>query len=216
MRAHLALCLIWLLALPAHGGPWLRDPRLSFGSVQVTPRSSGEVEYGLFAERGVTPWLTLGVDLNDNGTSGHALVFARLPILRGQWVAAVDLAAGGHRYQSDTGAMGRALFGLGRNVSLAGAPGWAALSVGPEWREGNSGLAWKADGVLGFKADRWVNPILSVETFLAPNNDFYWSIIPGALIDGRKSGRTWLLGVEQKGGPGEMTTGLRLGYWIDF
>ena len=216
MRVAAALCLIWLLALPASGGPWLRDPRLSFVSLQTTPRHTGQVEYGLFAERGVTPWLTLGVDVNDNGTSGHALAFARFPILRGDWVAAVDLAAGGHRYQSDSGAMGRALFGLGRSVTVAGAPGWAALSVGPEWRQGNGGLAWKADGVLGLKAARRVNPILSVESYLAPNSDFYWSVIPGATIRGRKPGRTWLVGLEQKGGPGDMTTGLRLGYWIDF
>lgn len=154
--------------------------------------------------------------MNDNGTSGHALAFARLPIVRGRWVAAVDLAAGGHRYQTDTGAMGRALFGIGRDVQAFGMPGWAALSVGPEWRQGNDGLAWKADGVVGFKADRLLNPILSVETYMAPNSDVYWSVIPGVLINGRKDGRTWLAGLEQKGGPAEMTTGLRLSYWIDF
>ncbi len=216
MRVVAALCLIWLLALPASGGPWLRDPRLSFVSLQVTPRSTGEVEYGLFAERGVVPWLTLGVDVNDNGTAGHALAFARLPVLRGDWVAAVDLAVGGHRYKSDSGSMARALFGLGRSVNIADTPGWAALSVGPEWRQGNGGLAWKADGVLGFKADRRVNPILSIETYLAPNSDLYWSVIPGVLVKGQKQGRTWLIGLEQKGGPSDMTTGLRLGYWFDF
>ena len=217
MHRAAALCLVFLM-LPAiaMAGPWLRDPRISFLSVQTTPRSNGQLENGFFGERGITPWLTLGADLNDNGTSGHALAFARFPILRGKWVAAVDVALGGHRYKSDTGAMARVLFGLGRNIKIANAPGWAALSVGPEWRQGNGGLAWKADAVVGFKADRPINPIISLETYLAPNSDLYWSVIPGVLIRGKKKGRTWLVGLEQKGGPAEMTPGLRIGYWIDF
>lgn len=60
IRMLITICLIWSLALPASAGPWLRDPRISFVSFQTTPRSNGEVENGLFAERGVTPWLTLG------------------------------------------------------------------------------------------------------------------------------------------------------------
>lgn len=212
-----ALLLVGLsLAAPAAAGPWLRDPRVSFLSLQSTPRSNGEIEYGIFGERGIAPWLTLGVDLNDNGTSGHALAFARFPILRGDWVASVDLALGGHRYRSDSGAMARALFGLGRDIEVLGAPGWAAISVGPEWRQGNGGMAWKADAVVGFKADRLLNPILSVETYLAPNSDLYWSVIPGVLIRGKERGRTWQVGLEQKGGPSQSVTGIRIGYWIDF
>lgn len=213
--AAVLLCAV-IMAGPVMAGPWLRDPRISFLSLQSTPRTNGEVEYGIFGERGITPWLTLGVDLNDNGSSGHALAFARFPILRGNWVASVDVAAGGHRYKSDTGAMARVLFGLGRNIELWGAPGWAALNVGPEWRQGNGGMAWKADGVVGFKADRKVNPILSVETYLAPNNDLYWSVIPGILVRGKQKDRTWQIGLEQKTGPSESVTGLRVGYWIDF
>ncbi|MAC78285.1 MAG: hypothetical protein CML66_09495 [Rhodobacteraceae bacterium] len=212
-----ALLLVGLsLAAPAAAGPWLRDPRVSFLSLQSTPRSNGEIEYGIFGERGIAPWLTLGVDLNDNGTSGHALAFARFPILRGDWVASVDVALGGHRYRSDTGAMARALFGLGRDIEVLGAPGWAAISVGPEWRQGNGGMAWKADAVVGFKADRLLNPILSVETYLAPNSDLYWSVIPGVLIRGKERGRTWQVGLEQKNGPSQSVTGIRIGYWIDF
>ncbi|QEW18901.1 hypothetical protein LA6_001077 [Marinibacterium anthonyi] len=212
-----ALLLVGLsLAAPAAAGPWLRDPRVSFLSLQSTPRSNGEIEYGIFGERGIAPWLTLGVDLNDNGTSGHALAFARFPILRGDWVASVDVALGGHRYRSDSGAMARALFGLGRDIEVLGAPGWAAISVGPEWRQGNGGMAWKADAVVGFKADRLLNPILSVETYLAPNSDLYWSVIPGVLIRGKERGRTWQVGLEQKGGPSQSVTGIRIGYWIDF
>lgn len=212
-----ALLLVGLsLAAPAAAGPWLRDPRVSFLSLQSTPRSNGEIEYGIFGERGIAPWLTLGVDLNDNGTSGHALAFARFPILRGDWVASVDVALGGHRYRSDSGAMARALFGLGRDIEVLGAPGWAAISVGPEWRQGNGGMAWKADAVVGFKADRLLNPILSVETYLAPNSDLYWSVIPGVLIRGKERGRTWQVGLEQKNGPSQSVTGIRIGYWIDF
>ncbi|MGR3805321.1 hypothetical protein [Marinibacterium profundimaris] len=210
------LLVLVALALPASAGPWLRDPRVSFLSFQATPRSDGQVEYGFFGERGMTPWLTLGLDLNDNGTSGHALAFARLPVSRNDWVASFDLALGGHRYKDDTGSMARVLFGIGRNIEVWDMPGWAALNVGPEWRQGNGGAAWKADGVIGFSADRAVNPILSVETYLSPGKDLYWSVIPGALVRGKTEGRTWLFGLEQKGGPSEMTTGLRIGYWIDF
>ncbi|MEM8728784.1 MAG: hypothetical protein AAGF79_02610 [Pseudomonadota bacterium] len=217
MRRLAALCLLTLsLAASAAAGPWLRDPRVSFLSVQSTPRSTGQVENGVFAERGITPHLTLGVDFNDNATSGHALVFARFPISQDNWVAAVDVALGAHHYEYRYAPMARIQFGIGRSIEIAGQPGWAAISLGPEWRQGNDGSAWKADGVLGLKADRAVNPILSVETYLSPTREFYWSVIPGALVRGRKPGRTWLFGVEQKGGPVDMSTGLRIGYWIDF
>ena len=81
---------------------------------------------------------------------------------------------------------------------------------------GNGGMAWKADAVVGFKADRLLNPILSVETYLAPNSDLYWSVIPGVLIRGKERGRTWQVGLEQKNGPSQSVTGIRIGYWIDF
>ncbi|MGV6848327.1 MAG: hypothetical protein ACWA5A_08110 [Marinibacterium sp.] len=212
----MSLCLAGiLLALPATAGPWLRDPSLSFASFQITPRTDGAAELGIFAERGLTHRLTLGVDLNDNGTSGHALVFARLPIHRATWVASIDLALGGHRYRRDTGAMARVLAGLGRNIRIGEIPGWAALSVGPEWRQGNGGAAWKADATVGFKAARPVNPILSVETYLAPSGSFYWSVIPGITVRESRS-RTWIFGLERRGGPGVNTLGLRAGLWVDF
>lgn len=206
---------ILLSSSPVLAGPWLRDPSLSFLSLQATPRDDGTAEFGLFAERGVTDRLTLGVDVNDNGDAGHALAFARLPIHRGDWVAAVDLGLGGHRYKDDSGGMARLLFGLGRNVQVGDAPGWFALSVGPEWRQDAGGAAWKADGVLGLSADRKVNPILGVETFLAPNDDFYWSAIPGVTVRAGQ-GKTLIFGVERRGGPSLNTLGFRTGIWFDF
>ena len=74
MRRIAALCLFTLvLAGPLGAGPWLRDPRLSFLSFQATPRSNGQVEYGFYGERGMTPRLTLGLDLNDNGMGTEAV-----------------------------------------------------------------------------------------------------------------------------------------------
>lgn len=215
MRCGIGIILACLgLAPPALAGPWLRNVDDRFVALSYTPRDDATQETGIYAELGAAPNLTVGIDANYTVETGHALAFARVPLRRGDWVAAVDLGLGVHMYPGVSGPMARLLFGVGRPLEWRGRTGWAAVAIGPEWRSGAGGVAWKTDAVAGFNGPAAINPVVSLETYLAASGDLYWTLVPGLTYRDR-SDRTWLLAYERKGGA-DRAHGIRFALWLQF
>ena len=216
---HLLLALLCATAAsPAAAGAWLREPGRGFLSTTATLRQGdpdARQELSLYAEYGLTPRLTLGADINARpGTSGHAMVFARLPLSRpgARNRLALETALGGHHWQGDWDPMYRLTLSYGRGLTTrSGILGWLAVDAAYERRLGMSDPIYKLDATLGRSGPGRIRPILQVETAHIPGRDFIWSVAPGVMIDSRRSA-TWVVGLERKSASRD-TLGLKIALW---
>lgn len=221
--ARLVLIILLLLtAAPGAAGPWLRPQGTGFLATSGTLRRNMGVVSGdsaIWAEYGLLPWLTLGLDSNDRpGQGGHVLGFLRVPLGPERWPVrvAAELALG---MAYDTGGrrgMGRVTVAAGRGVETRFGPGWIAGQVTAE-REQTGLPHLKLELTAGLAPTRGVRPMLQIELSRGQGQPPGWTVTP-ALTYAPKPGRVWVLGLEQRRAPGALTarTGLKLALWTDF
>ncbi len=224
MALTIRTLLIWLMVLggatPGSAGAWLQEKRGGFLSATTTGYQRDEaVEYrsAIYAEYGLLNHMTLGIDINDRaGNSGHALVFARLPLSPPGWRNrfAIELGTGAHNRLGRTAAMHKVTFSYGRGVTTGLGPAWVAADAALEYRTGIGQQIRKFDLTLGMSADRFVNPLLQLETAHVRNDELYWTVTSALLLRGKKGTRL-LIGVERRSAhPGGF--GLKFGFWRNF
>ncbi|MFV0513416.1 MAG: hypothetical protein ACK5MY_07265 [Jhaorihella sp.] len=214
-------------ASPAMPGAWLREDGRAFLSVSGIVRrtvAGHEQETGLYGEYGLLPRLTIGIDLNERpALAGHALVFARLPLIAqsDRTRLALEIAAGAHHWQTNWHPMTRATLSLGRAFQAGrGYQGWLNLDAAYERRYGFLRPAYKLDLTAGLSSGLRLRPLLQIETTLVPGQGRYWTVTPAILFGGGR-GRgtagiaTWLVGVERKSAPQD-SVGLKLALWRRF
>ncbi|MDP5217365.1 hypothetical protein Q5Y75_09075 [Ruegeria sp. 2205SS24-7] len=207
-------------ATPGSAGAWLQEKGGGFLSATTTGYQPGEVvEYrsAIYAEYGLLNRLTLGIDINDRaGNSGHALVFARLPLSPPDWRNrfAIELGTGAHHRLGRTAAMHKVTLSYGRGVTTGLGPAWVAADVALEHRTGIGQQIRKFDLTLGMSADRFVNPLLQIETAHVRDDELYWTVTPALLLRGKK-GTRWLIGVERRSAHPD-GFGLKFGFWRNF
>ncbi len=221
MRGILTSLLIWTTtAATAQAGAWLRDPGSLFIAATTTTRLSPTeitTEGALYAEYGLRPKLTLGLDINHKiGYSGHALTFVRYPIgprdRRNRY--AVELGLGGHHWQGDWSPMAKLAVSMGRGLEFRRGNGWLAVDAAIEQRFGNPDPLYKLDATLGLPLWGRIGPMLQVETAKTRDLPLFWSVTPGLRYETKKLG-TFVVGYESKHGI-ESTHGIKFGLWRDF
>ena len=203
---------------PANAGAWLREPGRSFLSTAGTLRRGdpdARQEVSVYAEYGLSPRLTFGADVNERpGITGHATLFARLPLNRpdARNRLALESALGGHHWRGDCDPMYRLSLSYGRGfITRRGALGWLDIAAGYERRLGMTRPIYKLDATLGLSAPGRIHPVLQVETAHIPGRSLIWAVAPGVLIDTRRNA-SWLIGLERKSA-GRDTVGLRIALW---
>lgn len=221
MHRFALIALVWLAtAAPACAGAWLREAGDRFVSLTATTRSGpvgSGLESGLYAEYGMRPGLTAGLDLNDrDAVAGHALGFLRLPLgpsatpLR----AAIELAAGAHHRGGSWRPMLRLTASAGRGFPTRWGHAWVNLDAGYEQRAGTGSPALKLDAALGLSdGPRW-RPLVQLETYHRPGGRRYWTVAASLMIDAGHD-QTWVIGLEHKSRPDD-STGLRIALWRRF
>lgn len=221
MRMILAALLIWMTSVcPGGAGAWLRDTDELFFSATSTLRISDEEllqENAIYLEYGLFPRLTVGVDYNHLvGYSGHALVFARLPLPvgKGKWKFAAEAAIGGHHWMGDWDPMLKTTLSAGRGIKTRQGHGWLAIDVAMERRYGTPAPLYKLDATLGLPGYGRIAPILQLETAKAKGHGLFWAVTPGIRYDLKKLG-TLLIGFEKRHAVGD-TRGLKFGLWKTF
>ncbi|MFW8636544.1 hypothetical protein [Cribrihabitans pelagius] len=156
----------------AGAGAWLEGAGKGFAAASATWRpdsadgnGSGGYELSYYAAYGLRPRLTLGLDLNQSGRlSGHALLFARLPLRgQGRHRIALEAALGGSHQTGDWQPMQRLTLSYGHGFSTARRSGWLALDAAFELRQGGMQEIWKLDGTLGFNRPGAAAPMLQLE-----------------------------------------------------
>ena len=147
---------LWLVPGAASAGAWLREEGSTYLSFSFEAPQEGNGWSALYAERGVRPRLTLGLDAGRAAGrgDGQALVFARRPIgsTQGPSRRAVELGVG-TRLDEGMGLRPAARLGLlwGRGFATRWGDGWAAVdsSVTGVW--GDPDLTLKLDVTVGVR-----------------------------------------------------------------
>ncbi|WP_264212490.1 hypothetical protein [Leisingera thetidis] len=216
--AH-AACLALALAQPAAGGAWLEDPGKGFAAASATYRTSrggAAHELGYYAAYGAAPKLTLGVDLNRNAdVSGHALIFARLPLRQGSRSRlAVETGIGGNHYRGYWQMMQKTTLSYGRSLETRHGSGWLAIGAAYELRNGGLDAIWKLDATLGLHRPGKAAPMLQIETARPESGRLSYALTP-VMRYPMKDGRELLLGLEYRKA-GRDSLGLKLSLWQKF
>ena len=221
MRCLLAALMICLTtAQPACAGAWLRDPKTGFTSVTTTLRKvPGPLRYetSFYAEYGLTPRLTMGLDVNERpGATGHAIIFARLPLgdTNGKTRLAIELGLGGYHWKGQWTHMVKSTISLGRDFDSPWGAGWLNIDAAVELRNRAPDPIYKLDATIGLTPARRFAPIVQLETAHIGDAPFAWALTPGVMIKGRKN-VTWLVGVEMKSAV-QTSFGVKLGFWRKF
>lgn len=202
----------------AEAGAWLREDGSGFVAASATLRANDpDAENGIYADCGLAPRLTVGIDLNDQaGQSGHALIFARLPLADpdGRSRLSAQLGLGAHHLNRQVAPMVRASLLWGRGMGSDGS-GWFAIDATIEHRAGQGTPIWKIDSVLGLPGEGRVRSMLKLET--AYKSGFGPSVTATpSLIFRDQRGRRWVTGFELRSAGWRRSAGLTLGLWQEF
>jgi hypothetical protein len=216
MRFAIAALLVCAVcASPADAGAWLREHKgvfLSFGStIRGNKYMMPDTETRVYAEYGVLPKLTLGLDINEiRAKSAHALICARLPLGPSdrQSRYAFQLGVGQHRYRMQWAPMYKLALAFGRGFENRWGNGWMGAEFASEVRTDLPDPSHKLDFVAGMPSGWRVRPLFKLETAYMPGQPFSWAVTPGIMFDIGKS--TWVLGIE-----GRSTTTETIGFTFD-
>lgn len=218
-RAGAILLGLCLLATPLHAGAWLEPEGQGFVSSGLRLRPSGQEVHG-YAAYGVTPRLTLGLDLNRaeaaGSSSAHALVFARLPLRQSDsgWQLATELSFGLGRNDVLWQPLQRVTLSAARGFDSPWGNGWIALDLAREWQPEAHRAAVKLDATLGLNSDGRAAPIVQLELYQPDQGVLSWKLLPGLRWQ-LAPGRELLCGLELSSAR-QGRVGLNLALWHRF
>lgn len=211
----LFVLLIGLLPGPLMAGAWLRDEGVGFVSLTTTleePQDWGAPDgYGaLYAEYGLTPDLTLGLDLGvDEGGREKAIAFAVLPFHRDGLRINFEIGVG----TSDAHPVLRPGVSVGRDISLAGLGGWFSVDARASVTEDHDPV-FATDITLGLAPRPRLKLIAQLQQG-GPMPDPDWLRAGASVVWEESPGRHLELGVTA-GITGAESFGLKLGLWQEF
>ncbi|MEX5577161.1 hypothetical protein [Pseudophaeobacter sp. A-200-2] len=222
MRIWILSCLFsLLLAPPTLAGAWLRQTGQGFVAASATLRQTEDGtlrhELGYFGEYGWSPRLTLGVDLNQNDRqTGHALLFARIPLLRGHSRPrfALTVAAGGSHQHGHWSPMSRTTLSVGHEFTTARASGWISVDASYEYRAYAPDPIWKLDATIGLNTGKAFSPMLQIETSRSVGAPLTYAITP-RLRYRTAPGQELVVGLEHKQA-NRQSLGLKISLWHRF
>lgn len=210
----LALCCAALLDAPeAPAGAWLQEEGAAFVSLGyeiTTPRDALSQEalaidptpplYGyttLYAEYGLRPWLTVGVDAGrDEGPDEwEGVAFARIalspPDWRHRW--ALQAGIGQRRYTQpgdfypqesrETETIARLWLGWGTGFARPFQGGWLAIDAMAEHRASTGGRVTKLDATAGLRTGDRTSLLLQLQTGDYPGSPAYAKLLTGMVRD---------------------------------
>ncbi|MCD9148705.1 hypothetical protein [Pseudophaeobacter flagellatus] len=233
MRARvliLGLCLTVVQPLAATAGAWKRPKGEGFVATSLILRDTEqglEPELSYYRDFGVTGQFDLGIDLDQSDIqSGHALLFARLPLRQGDGGTqiAAELALGANHAQGLWHPMYRFTLSAGRGAKTRLGNLWGNLDLMLEQRGNAAHPLWKLDGSFGMSTGQRLSPLLSFETAFGQNVDFRYSITPAVRINlaglsvwGKQPFETsdLTIGLEYRRSP-RQSLGLKIALWQRF
>ncbi|RKF14935.1 hypothetical protein D6850_08700 [Roseovarius spongiae] len=212
---RLAFLLLLLLPGSAAAGAWLREKGAGFLSYDVTLKEGGATRgYGsLYAEYGVRPRLTLGVDMGSNEEGRYeAFAFAVLPLGRPDAPLRRSLELGLGAVEG--AAVFRPGLSVGRGFMALGQSGWVALDSRALISLDTGEIRTKTDVTLGLNRGERAKWILQLQQGGPMADPDYLRLAPSVVLRTRP-GRHLELGMTAGLGGAE-DYGIKLGVWREF
>jgi hypothetical protein len=222
LRVPLAAATALLAAASlASAGAWPRDEGRTFLSFSNIPAVDGDGDLsswgGLYAERGLTPRLTLGIDGDrpSGGVNWTAWAFLRWDLAPGA-VNRQALSVGIGRRGTDDGSdlVLRPGIAVGRGFDTRWGAGWAEAELQAIHAPEGGWTAWKLDGTLGVRRAEGRLLILQAQASDYPGADPQLRLVP-SLVTRVAPGLSVELGVSAELAE-PRTLGVKLGTWLEF
>lgn len=215
LRASALILAFCAAALPlaAHAGAWKQPVDAGFSATSFVLRNTdlGLVsEFGYYRDFGISKHFDLGIDLNQQGyQSGHALIFARLPLRQGpdKTQIAAELALGANHTAMLWHPMYRLTLSAGRSTSTKHGNLWGNLDLSYEQTGDRPHPLWKLNGSFGLDTQRRVKPLLQLETSYGQGADFSYTVTPSIRISLAGLSLGWARDRSRKGAPRKSKTG---------
>jgi hypothetical protein len=209
------------LATPLRAGPWMQGAGQGFASASATIRQAEadkwRHELNYFGEYGWSDRVTLGVDLNQNDrVSGHALLFARIPLAMrySAFPVALSVSGGGAHQGGAWKAMYRVTLSAGHSFQTERGSGWVSADATYEHRHGADDPTWKLDATIGWNRAGALSPMLQIETSKRSGEPLVYAVIPSLRYEVSEH-QAVVAGLEYKEA-GQRSLGLRLALWHRF
>ncbi len=217
---RLLAILLLMVPAPVEAGAWLRDKGKGFWALSATgfKTDAGEYKYksSAYFEYGALTWLTVGLDAEEHqDLYGHALIFARFPVkdFGNAGRLAAEFGVGAYHKRDKAWALYKTTLSYGKGFQSGWGNGWAAVDTALEYRS-HEKLARKLDFTVGVTSERWLDPLLQIETTHVSDKPFYWSVRPSVMIRPKFSETIWVLGLERNSA--RRGTGLKFAVWRAF
>jgi len=218
MRLFIVLIALVLAAPGAEANAWLREHRGGFlstgGAMRWTGSGAVAMESTIYAEYGLRPELTLGLDLSlkDDGT-GAAAIFARVAAFdQGNVTAAFDAGLGARQDPGGPVPFVSGGLSVGTDWRTARGPGWAVARVSARYSP-EEPARFKLDATIGQTVRPRMKLLFGVE--LAQSGGRSAAVVPG-IAYALRDGRSIYAGLEARRAPGITSYGLRAGLWHQF
>ncbi len=221
-RILFAAFLLVSVASEATAGAWVQPPGGAFLAVSATGYASSggeDTTSSLYAEYGLLPRLTVGLDANSRAMAamdsfGHALVFARVPLTAGDRPVrtAAELALGAYHADRRSRPMLRLKGSLGYGFSSSVGSGWLNLDAEYE-RIRAASAAYKLNATIGLSDGPGVRPLLEIETWKRRASPLIWTMTASAMWS-QGPATTWVIGLRRRSP--DAAVGVRLALWRRF
>lgn len=214
LRALIILALLSPVG-PAGAGPWTQDPGEGLAVISAYPGANAAPSYtGLYAEYGLAPRLTAGIDVGRAASgSTRSVAFLRRALrVPGPPALAVSAEIGLGRIARQAVLRPGVSLGYGLNGKLG--TGWLALDTMAEVGLTRRTLDLKTDVTLGLRPRDGLQAIVQVQTGQSAGDPPFARLVP-SLVMRLRSGTQLELGLTHSL-RGPRATGARIALWRRF
>lgn len=216
MRPFLLIAML-MLASPALGGAWMREPGTGFLAFGPVYEETGRLDGSFYLEYGLRPKLTLGAKIDADMTqqqigNGTGFIFARRPIDMGdrQFKLAYEVGIGS-TFGHNKGFLVLTGVSFGRGITIASRNGWLAIDSAVEWSLGDTSHVAKLDTTLGLTfTDKFK---VMMQVFHSQTEEASaTTLAPSVIWQPRPELASYQLGIEAESG----VLAIKFGIWRSF
>jgi len=210
----LVLCLATLPMGPTDAGPWLRPEGDSFLSVSLEKPDGDQFHLSAYAEYGLRPDLTLGLDFGVNEEElDKAILFAKRPLSRPDSALQVSLELG-IGVVDDKGVL-RPGVNIGHSYVLRDLNGWISLELKAVLEPDDGDHFETSDLTIGLDVTARSKAMLQISSTGSPVDGNSLKITPSFVFE-RTPGHHFQIGVTAGLRDDDNATAIKLGLWREF
>ncbi|MGJ8546464.1 MAG: hypothetical protein ACSHWZ_13550 [Sulfitobacter sp.] len=215
------ICGLLLTAPALDAGPWLREKGKTFSANSFTINAYLETSSGTYIEHGLSPRMTIGVDVSQYRSftalpSGSATLFLRRSLVAQDrpFKLAYELGAGTDWHGAAYAPHLKTALSYGRGLQWAGKSGWMTFEAAVIWDIAQDRHEVKFDSTLGLDFTDHFTGMLQLYLSHQDSTGFA-TLAPSLLLTPKDSRFRFQIGVETPLGKTDRTA-FNFGLWTEF